>query len=337
MAATGATPTATTGAHPSQQLSLEAQKILAKPPRSLWTDAWLRLKRNKAAMVSIVFIIILSLVAIFAPLVAPHNPLDQNTSNSFRQAAWIQTDGKDTGDWRWPLGTDNLGRDVWSRLVYGTRVSLAVGLVPMIIIVSVGMAVGLAAGFAGGMVDNLSMRGIDIVLAFPDLLLFIIATVALRDTPIGRIWGGLLLLFIVLALLGWAGLARLVRGQVLGLKEKEYVEAAQSIGSSRKRIMFRHLMPNTLSPVIVSAAFLVPTAILAEATLGYLGLGVRPATDPNAPFPTSWGSMLLEGNVALSNQPWMMLAPAIAVALVLLAFTFLGDGLRDALDPRMKQ
>ena len=327
------TPSATPSAH----LSSEAQKILTRPPRSLWGDAWLRLKRNKAAMLSIGIIIILALIALLAPVIAPYNPLAQNTSNNFRQAAWIQTGDAKTGDWRWPLGTDNLGRDILSRLIYGTRVSLAVGLVPMLIEVTLGMVVGLAAGFAGGRTDNLVMRGIDILYAFPDLLLFIIMTAALRDTPFGQLLGGLILLFVVLALFGWAGLARLVRGQVLGLKEKEFVEAARSIGANNWRIMIRHLMPNTLSPVIVFAAFAVPTAIIAEATLGYLGLGVRPATDPAAPFPTSWGSMLLEGNVAFSSQPWMLLAPTIAVSITLLAFTFLGDGLRDALDPRMKE
>jgi oligopeptide transport system permease protein len=322
---------------PSALLGTEAQQILSRPPRSLWSDAWLRLKRNKAAMVSIVLIILLIFTAIFAPWIAPHNPLAQDTANSFRQAAWIQTGDDKTGDWRWPLGTDNLGRDVWSRLIYGSRVSLAVGLVPMIIEVILGMSIGLFAGFAGGRIDNFIMRGIDILLAFPDLLLFIIMTAALRDTALGQLFGGLFLLFIVLSILGWGGLARLVRGQVLGLKEKEFVEAARSIGSRNSNIMFRHLMPNTLSPVIVFAAFAVPTAIIAEATLGYLGLGVRPAVDPNSPFPTSWGSMLLEGNVAISSQPWMLAAPALAVAITLLAFTFLGDGLRDALDPRMKQ
>ncbi len=327
----------TPSAKPSTLLGAEAQQILAKPPRSLWSDAWLRLKRNKAAMASIVIIILLALIAIFAPVIAPYNPLEQNTANSFRQAAWIQTGDAKTGDWRWPLGTDNLGRDVLSRLIFGTRVSLAVGLVPMLIEVILGMAIGLFSGFAGGRIDNFIMRGIDILLAFPDLLLFIIMTAALRDTWLGQLLGGLILLFIVLSILGWGGLARLVRGQVLGLKEKEFVEAARMVGSGNSRIMFRHLMPNTLSPVIVFAAFAVPTAIIAEATLGYLGLGVRPAVDPASPFPTSWGSMLLEGNVAISSQPWMLGAPALAVAITLLAFTFLGDGLRDALDPRMKQ
>ena len=329
---------AATAAKPASTLTTEAQQILAKPPRSLWGDAWLRLIRNKAAVGSMFVIAFLVFVALFAPLISPHNPLAQNTINSYRQPAWVDSgDPKTAGTWDHPLGTDSLGRDVLSRLIYGTRVSLAVGVVPMLIEVLLGMTVGLFAGFAGGRVDNLIMRGIDIMLSFPDLLLFIIMMVAFRDTWFGNLLGGLILLFVVLAIVSWGGLARLVRGQVLGLKEKEFVEAAQSVGASTNRIMFRHLMPNTLSPVVVFAAFAVPTAIISEAILGYLGLGVRPATDPGAPFPTSWGTMLLEGQIAFSNQPWMLYAPAIAVAVTLLAFTFLGDGLRDALDPRMKQ
>lgn len=328
---------AVTTLKPSATLAKQAQDILANPPRSLWSDAWLRLKRNKAAMVSLGFIGFLVFIAFFAPLLSPHNPLEQDTTNAFRQAAWVVTDDNKTGDWRWPLGTDNLGRDIWSRLLFGTRVSLVVGLVPTLIEVIVGVFVGLSSGYIGGRTDNYMMRIIDIVLSFPALLLFIIMTIAFRDTWFGRLLGGLILMFVVLAILNWAGLARLVRGQVLGLKEKEFVEAARSLGADGWRIMFKHLFPNVISTVIIFSAFSVPTAILAEATLGFLGLGVRPAVDPNAPFPTSWGTMLLEGNAALSNQPWMMIAPAIAVALILLAFTFLGDGLRDALDPRMKQ
>ncbi len=324
-------------AKPSTALGAEAQQILARPPRGLWADAWIRLRRNKASMASLIFIILLTLTAIFAPLIAPHNPLAQDTTNSFRQAAWVHTDGKDSGTWDYPLGTDNLGRDVWSRLIYGTRVSLTVGLVPMLIVVSVGMFFGLVAGYSGGLTDNLIMRVIDILIAFPDLLLFILATATLRDTPLGRTWNGLLLLFLVLSLLGWTGVARLVRGQVLSLKEKEFVEAARSIGAPTWRILFTHLTPNVISPIIIAAAFAVPGYIITEAILGYLGLGVRPAVNLDAPFPTSWGSMINEGNSAISNQPAMLAAPALAVALVFMAFTFLGDGLRDALDPRMKQ
>ncbi len=337
MATTAPTQTAS-GKHGLSALSAEAEAILQKPPRSLWHDAWLRLRRNKASMVSIAIIILLALMAIFAPVISPHPPLEQNPENAYRQAAWITTDNpKTSGDWQWPLGTDSLGRDVLSRLVWGARVSLAVGLVPMAIEVVLGLTIGLIAGFGSPRVDNWIMRGIDVLLSFPDLLLFIIMTAALRETPFGQLFGGLILLFFVLSILGWGGLARIVRGQSLGLKEKEFIEASYAVGAPSSRIMFRHLMPNTLSPVIVFAAFAVPTAIIAEATLGYLGLGVRPATDPSSPFPTSWGTMLLDGQVSLSSQPWMLLGAAIFVSITLLAFSFLGDGLRDALDPRMKQ
>ncbi|MFN8499105.1 MAG: ABC transporter permease [Anaerolineae bacterium] len=337
MATTAPTHTAG-GKHGLSALTAEAEAILQKPPRSLWHDAWLRLQRNKAAMVSIGIILLLAVMAILAPVIAPHPPLEQNPNNSYRQAAWVSTgDPRTSGDWQWPLGTDSLGRDVLSRLVWGARVSLAVGLVPMAIEVIVGLTVGLIAGFGSARVDNWIMRGIDILLAFPDLLLFIIMTAALRETAFGQLFGGLILLFVVLSILGWGALARLVRGQSLSLREKEFIEASYAVGSPRSRIMFRHLMPNTLSPVIVFAAFAVPAAIIAEATLGYLGLGVRPATDPSSPFPTSWGTMLLDGQVSLSSQPYMLLGAAVFVSITLLAFSFLGDGLRDALDPRMKQ
>jgi len=160
--------------------------------------------------------------------------------------------------------------------------------------------------------------------------------VALRDTPIGNVWNGLFLLFGALALVSWVGIARLVRGQTLSLKEKEFIEAAHSIGATDSRIMFRHILPNCLSPIIVMVAFRVPLMIITEAILGYLGLGLRPGTDPREFFVTSWGAMLLQGQSALNAQPWLLLAPAICVALVVMGFTFLGDGLRDALDPRMR-
>ena len=171
--------------------------------------------------------------------------------------------------------------------------------------------------------------------AFPDLLFFIIVMAALRETPIGQALNGLLLLFVALSLVSWVGLARLVRGQVLSLKEKEFVEAGRMIGATDTRIMGKHLLPNSLGPIIVFTAFRIPGLIITEAVLGYLGLGLRPSTDPNAIFITSWGALLLDGQSAINAQPWMLMAPAICVALVVLAFNYLGDGLRDALDPRM--
>jgi oligopeptide transport system permease protein len=199
-----------------------------------------------------------------------------------------------------------------------------------------GTFVGMLAGYYGGSWDNFLMRLTDIMYGFPDLLFFIIVLVALRDSWIGEFMNGLFLLFLALAVVNWVGVARLVRGQVLSLKEKEFIEAARSIGAKDSRIMMKHLLPNILGPIIVQGSFAIPSMIITEAILGYLGLGLKPSTDPNAFFITSWGSLLLEGQSAINAQPYLLLAPAICVALVVLAFTFVGDGLRDALDPRMR-
>jgi oligopeptide transport system permease protein len=250
--------------------------------------------------------------------------------------AWMSSTGR-VGDARFLLGTDSIGRDVLSRLLYGARVSIVVAFLPTAIILLIGVTMGLAAGYAGGRIDNLLMRATDVVWGFPDLLFFIVVMIALRDTPIGNFANGSLLLFGALAIVGWVGIARVVRGQTLSLKEKEFIEAAHTIGASDIQIMVRHILPNCLGPIIVLTAFRIPGMIITEAILGYLGLGLRPGTDPSEFFVTSWGSMLLQGQGALNAQPWLLLAPAIAVALVVMAFTFVGDGLRDALDPLMKK
>jgi oligopeptide transport system permease protein len=315
------------------------QGLLNAPHVSLWTDAWYRLIRNRAAVVGLVIVILFMAVAALAPWIAPHDPLQIYDGKTFLPppwaAKWMISTGT-VGEPRFFLGTDGIGRDVLSRVLYGARVSIIVGFVPTAIIVVIGILVGLAAGYAGGRWDNLLMRFTDVVWGFPDLLFYIIMMVALRDTPIGNVWNGLFLLFGALALVSWVGIARLVRGQTLSLKEKEFIEAAHSIGATNSRIMFRHILPNCLSPIIVTVAFRVPLMIITEAILGYLGLGLRPGTDPREFFVTSWGAMLLQGQSALNAQPWLLLAPAICVALVVMGFTFLGDGLRDALDPRMR-
>lgn len=308
-----------------------------RPSRSLMADAWYRLLRNKASILGMVIITFFALVAIFAPLIAPHNPLQRNTGKGFLPPAWVKRSSSGVaGDPRFPLGTDTLGRDLLSRVIYGARVSMLVGFVPASIILVIGTTVGLLAGYSGGRADNLLMRMTDVAYAFPDLLFFIIVMVALRDTFLGNLMNGLFILFIALALVNWVGIARITRGQTLSLKEKEFVEAARSIGAKDVRIMTRHILPNAMGPLIVAAAFLIPNMIITEAILGYLGLGLRPATDPKSFFITSWGALLLEGQTAVNAQPFMLLAPALCVALVVLAFTFLGDGLRDALDPRMR-
>jgi oligopeptide transport system permease protein len=334
-AATPTTP-AKLGAQPEVE-SLPGVLSAVRPPRSLWSNAWRQFRRNKLAMAGMVYLIFLAFVAVFAPAIATNNPVqsDLKVAGKYRQAAWIQTDNpKTTGDWQWPLGTDGNGRDVFSRLVYGTRISLVVGFIPMVVIMLVGIPVGLTAGFVGGTVDNVLMRITDIVYAFPALLFFIIMQISLGDTYIGGLFNGLVLLFITLSIINWTGVARLVRGDTLALKEKEFVEAARASGASSWRQISRHIFPNALGSIIVAGAFIVPGAIIAEAVLTYLGIGLRPDVSLDAPFPTSWGQMIQAGQTAYRNQPWLLIAPSIAVALITLSFTFVGDGLRDALDPR---
>ncbi|MSP12578.1 MAG: ABC transporter permease [Chloroflexi bacterium] len=319
-------------------MALLEDQFIKRPPRSLWSDAWRRLRNNTAAMAGLVVIIIFLLLAIFAPLLSPHNPVEFFPNNTYRPPFWVQNGVNPAagGIASFPLGTDSLGADVFSRTIYGARVSMVVGFIPMLIILIVGLVIGVAAGYGSSRLDNLLMRFTDIVYAFPDLLFFIIVMVALRDSWIGQLLNGLVLLFVALAIVTWVGLARLVRGQVLSLKEKEFVEAARMVGAGNMRIMFRHLLPNSLGPIIVFTAFRIPNLIISEAILGYLGLGLRPSINAHDIFITSWGALLLEGQTAINAQPWILLAPAICVSLIVLAFNFLGDGLRDALDPRSK-
>jgi oligopeptide transport system permease protein len=320
-------------------MAADDRSLISRPPRSLWSDARRRLFRNKAAVAGLIYIAILAVIAVIAPLIAPHNPIQIYPGNNYRQAAWIDTPTRPavTGTWEYPLGTDSVGRDVLSRLIYGTRTSLVVGFIPMIITIFLGATIGLISGYAGGAVDVTLMRFAEIVYSFPSFLFFIIMQIALRDQWIGQLMNGFVLLFVALALVGWVDVARLVRGQVLSLKEKEFVESARAIGVSNGAILLRHLLPNTLGPIIVTAAFIVPGAIITEAALSYLGIGLRPATNPEAIFPVSWGNLILDGRGAISAQPALLVAPAIAIATITLAFTFIGDGLRDALDPRQSQ
>jgi oligopeptide transport system permease protein len=313
-----------------------AQLDVYRPGKSLGQEAWSRLVRNKAAVVGMVLIGFFLFMAVFASVISPQDPLKINDGLRFLPPPFFQGSTNTQPDSRFLLGTDSLGRDVLSRVIYGARVSMVVGFLPTMIILMFGTVIGMISGYAGGSLDNFLMRLTDVIYAFPDLLFFIIVMVALRDSFIGRLMNGLILLFAALAIVNWVGVARLVRGQVLSLKQKEFVEAARCIGVKDTRIMFRHILPNSLGPLIVSAAFTVPGLIITEAILGYLGVGLRPSTDSTDFFITSWGALMLDGQSAINGQPFLLLAPAICVALVVLAFTFLGDGLRDALDPRMR-
>ena len=301
--------------------------VLARKQRSLWGDALYRLMRNKAAVGGLVVIAAAFLVAIFAPVLAPYNPIEipQNPASQM-EPLWT---GSKYTDPRYLLGTDFLGRDIVSRLMYASRVSMVVGFIPTAIVFGLGVSVGMVAGFFGGWLDQILMRFTDIIYAFPDFLFLLIIVASFRNSPFGKILDGLMLIFVAIAIVGWVGVARLTRGQVLALKEREFVEAARAVGATPRRIMAKHLLPNALAPLIVTAAFAVPGAILGEATLSFLGVGIIPPTP-------SWGQMINEGFPLFAANPWAVLLPAICISVVMLAFTFVGDGLRDALDPRMK-
>ncbi|NLV74086.1 MAG: ABC transporter permease [Chloroflexi bacterium] len=318
------------------ELSAEEQ-ILARPVRSLWTDAMARLKRNHLAIVGLIMILFFLVISFAAPLIAPHPPLKVYRGMSQLPPVFAKVSESGVkADPRFFFGTDSIGRDVLSRVIYGGRASMLVGIIPVTVILIIGTTIGLISGYAGGWVDNLLMRLTDVVYAFPDLLFYILLMITLRETYFGRMLGGMLLLFLALAVVSWVGVARLVRSEVLAIKEKGFIEAARSVGASNSRIILRHILPNTLSPLIVWAAFSIPRMIIVEAVLGYIGIGLRLETNDNAFFISSWGGLMSTGQASITSQPWVLLTPSICVALVVLSFTFIGDGLRDAFDPRMR-
>ncbi len=309
-----------------------ASSITAKPANSLYRDSWRHFRRNKAALAGLIFIVLLFVVAIAAPIVAPFSYEEQNIR------AVTQKPGG-----TYLLGTDVVGRDILSRLIYGARISLLVGVVVQLIIVVIGVPVGLIAGYFGGKIDTVLMRIVDVLYAKPNLLFIIIVMTFLRakfqTTTSGfflplKVFndstGGLIGVFIGLGLVSWLTVARLVRGQALSLKKKEYIEAARCLGATDSRIIGKHLLPNTLAVIIVAATLGIPGAILTEAGLSFIGLGVNP---PNP----SWGSMISDGVEQLRSYPHILIAPAVVLSLTVLSFNFVGDGLRDALDPWMKK
>lgn len=300
------------------------RKIAERPPASLWRDALERLLKNRLAILGGIIVILLVLLAIIGPFITPYGYAETDTD------LIRQTRGPaNPGEGGHLLGTDILGRDLLSRIMDGARISMTVALVVQVTVLLIGVPIGALAGWFGGRVDNLLMRFTDITYAFPDLLFIILLTVVFKDTWFGDAVDGLLLVFVAIGIVSWVGVARLVRGQMLSLKETEYVEAARAIGVPDRRIVTRHLLPNSIGPIIVAVTLGIPGAILAEALLAFIGIG---ANVPRA----SWGTLITEGQVWMSSEPHLLLFPAIAIALALLSFTFLGDGLRDALDPKLK-
>jgi oligopeptide transport system permease protein len=305
---------------------------IATKQRGLWSQAWQRLLRNRIAVIAAVMLVAITLVATasaFSTQVSRYDPHAQ-------QYTAVQS-GPTTTHF---LGTDNLGRDLWSRMWEGVRISLKIGLGTQFVVLMVGIAVGAGAALGGRWTDNLLMRLTDLTYAFPDLLAIIImrAVLTQRDWPIigsgdPQIPGfpGILLQVIAaISLVSWVTLARLVRGQMLSLRESEYVLAARSMGASTPRVVFVHMLPNTLGPVIVAVTFGIPLAIFAEAVLGFVGFGLPPPT-------ASLGTLVNDGFIYYRVNEWMILVPSLAIATLMLCFTFLGDGLRDALDPRTRK
>ena len=277
-----------------------------------WSLAVVAFSRNRTAVAGLVLIVLIYMVALLAPLITPHDPLHTYDLTTSRLQGLSTTH---------PLGTDHLARDVLSRILYGARISLTIGFVAVGISATIGTLVGAVAGFLGGAIDNAIMRFVDVVISFPRLVL-LIAIVALFESSIT-------LVILVLGLTLWPSTARIVRGEVLVLREREFIQAAQALGYSRRRIIVRHLVPNALPPVIVAATLGIGNTIVLEAGLSFLSLGVQPPTP-------SWGTMVADGRDELLSAWWLSTFPGLAIVFTVLAFNLVGDGLRDALDPRLR-
>jgi oligopeptide transport system permease protein len=299
---------------PASGTSLEAAGLLAAAPSahtsSLWRDGWRRLLRNKLAVAGGVTVVLLCMVAIFADALAPYSYAKANFGRIYEFPSR-----------EFPMGTDQLGRDVLSRMIYGARVSMLVGLGSQLIVLLLGVPLGAIAGYVGGRTDILMTRFIDVMYAFPRLLFVILV--------MSMLGAGLVNIFIALGLTGWVGIARQTRAQVLALKEKEFVEGARALGARGWRVLTRHILPSALTPIVVSLTFGIPEAIFTEAALSFIGVGINPPTP-------SWGQMVGENQQYLRSYWYLCVFPSIAIAVTMLSFTFFGDGVRDALDPKMK-
>ncbi len=337
-----------------EQLRLERQRleIPTRRPIGFWEDAFRRLIKNRAAVLGGLILLVIVVVAVLADVLATF-PYDRQQLSPVDKANTVP-------QWLLPflppgtanyakisneflMGADTLGRDIFSRLIYGARISLLVGFIGAMTAIILGVIYGSICGFFGGMTDTLMVAFIDIMYAFPTILLIILMMVYFRSAlvqvdpnsfqgtmkRIDDAMGGLFFIFIGIGITAWMGQARLVRGQILSLKQKEFIEAAVTIGATNGRIIVRHLLPNVLGPVIVAGTLAIPGYISSEAFLSFIGLGVNPPTP-------SWGTMINDGRIAMLTYPHQILFPGLALATVMLAFNFLGDGLRDAMDPRMR-
>jgi oligopeptide transport system permease protein len=287
--------------------------------RSLWIDAWRRLLRNRAAVLSIGVLAVIALMALLAPLLSQYAYDTQDYALiSCAPNWWHSATACNAGGTHW-FGTDNLGRDLFVRVLYGARVSLSVGLVATLVSLVIGIAYGATAGYVGGRIDAFMMRLVDVLYALPFIFFVIILMVVFHRN--------FYLLFVAIGAIEWLTMARIVRGQTLSIKQKEFIEAARAGGVGTFGIILRHIVPNVMGPVIVYVTLTIPAVILAESFLSFLGLGIQEPL-------TSWGVLIADGKEQMETAPWMLLFPAGFMALTLFCFNFIGDGLRDALDPK---
>jgi oligopeptide transport system permease protein len=275
---------------------------------SLWHDAWLRLKKNQLAVSGACILLVVGLVCLAGPFLSPYGYEENNLNNTFSPPSSVH----------W-LGTDQLGRDLLVRILYGGRVSIGVGLAATFVAITIGVTYGAIAGYFGGKLDSVMMRIVDIIYSLPFAIFVILLTVFF-----GR---NIFLLFVAIGAVEWLTMARIVRGQVMSIKRMEYVEAARSLGFGRRRIIFRHILPNALGPIIVYTTLTIPAVMLLEAFLSFLGLGVRPPM-------SSWGVLIKDGAEKMEEYWWLLVFPGAIFSLTLFSLNFLGDGLRDALDVR---
>jgi dipeptide transport system permease protein len=280
-------------------------------------EIWLSMRSNRGAMVALGVIVLLILCAIFAPLVAPHDPAAQNVDLALTPPVWDEA-----GSWTYPLGTDSIGRDILSRIIYGSRLSLLIGCIVVTLSLSIGVTLGLISGFHRGSVDTLIMRLMDIILTLPSLLLAIVIVVLLGP--------GLRNAMIAVAITNIPHYARLTRAAVLNELTKDYVVASRVAGAGTWRLMFKTVLPNCLAPLIVQSTLGISSAVLDAAALGFLGLGAQPPTP-------EWGTMLADSRQYIERAYWVVTFPGLAILVTVLAFNLLGDGLRDALDPKLKR
>jgi peptide/nickel transport system permease protein len=308
------------GKTPDEALASEIMfEAIPYEARTMSQMAWRAFRRHRPAMIGLLIITLLVLGAIFVPVISPYDPNKTDLDDMLAPPSAQHL-----------MGTDELGRDLLTRILYGGRVSLSIGVMAMALAVMVGVVVGGLAGFYGGWIDNMLMRFVDMMLSFPSLFVLIILALALRDIPIdalrGTAFASVFSIVLVIAVLSWMTVARLVRASFLSLKEQEFLTAARCVGAGSRRLMVRHLLPNAMSPIIVAATFRVATSIVTEAGLSYLGFGVQPPT-------STWGNMLKNAQTNMTRAPWTAIFPGLMIFIAVIAINFIGDGLRDALDP----